>query len=115
MDDNSVHDYCVNLPSAELTHPFGFETAVYKVRGKVFAIMPLESDRPAVTLKSAPDDTAELVREHAAITPGYHMNKRHWITVDLEGSLPEGLVEELITTSYRAVIATLPRSRRPVA
>jgi predicted DNA-binding protein (MmcQ/YjbR family) len=115
MHDDAAHDFCVNLPSAELTHPFGFETAVYKVRGKVFALLPLDSDHSSITLKSPPDDAAELVREHRAIVPGYHMNKRHWITVDLEGDLPEGLVEELIETSYRSVIATLPRSRRPVA
>ncbi|MCU1528535.1 MAG: hypothetical protein JWP75_2298 [Frondihabitans sp.] len=115
MDDNSAHDFCVNLPSAELTHPFGFETAVYKVRGKVFAIMPLDAEGSSITLKSPPDEAAELVREHRAIIPGYHMNKRHWITVDLDGDLPDGLAEELIEASYRSVIATLPKSRRPVA
>lgn len=115
MDEDAALDACGDLPSAELTHPFGFDTAVYKVRGKVFAIVPLGAGRPSITLKSAPDDAAELVREHRAIAPGYHMNKRHWITVALDEELPEGLARELIEESYRLVIAALPKTRRPVA
>jgi predicted DNA-binding protein (MmcQ/YjbR family) len=115
MDEDTALEACGGLPSAELTHPFGFETAVYKVRGKVFAILPLDAERPSITLKSAPADAASLVQEHAAIIPGYHMNKRHWITVALDDDLPDGLVEELIEESYRLVIMTLPKARRPVA
>ncbi|RKR76021.1 putative DNA-binding protein (MmcQ/YjbR family) [Frondihabitans australicus] len=115
MNDDEALEFCQNLPSAELTHPFGFETAVMKVRGRVFAILPLHSEVASITLKSEPADAEALVREHAAVTPGYHMNKRHWITVTLDGSLPDGLDEELIRESYRLVIAALPKARRPVA
>lgn len=115
MDEDAALDLCGDLPSAELTHPFGFETAVYKVRGKVFAILPLDADRPSITLKSAPDDAAELVREHPAITRGYHMNKKHWITVALDEPLPGDLAADLIAESYRLVILTLPKAQRPVA
>jgi predicted DNA-binding protein (MmcQ/YjbR family) len=115
MDLDEALDACGDLPSAELEHPFGFETAVYKVRGKVFAILPLDSDRVSITLKSAPEDAVSLTREFGAIIPGYHMNKKHWITVALDEELPEGLAGELIAESYRLVIETLPRARRPVA
>jgi predicted DNA-binding protein (MmcQ/YjbR family) len=115
MDHDTALDTCGNLPSAELTHPFGFETAVYKVRGKVFAIVPLDSPTPSITLKCAPEDGAALAAETPAITPGYHMNKRHWITVALDQRLPEGLVDELIRESYRLVVATLPLRLRPLA
>lgn len=115
MDDQAAYDLCANLPSAELTHPFGFETAVYKVRGKVFALSPLVGDRGSITLKVDPEDALVLVRDHDQITPGYHMNKRHWITVDLDGALPDDLVADLIAESYRLVVQALPRVRRPVA
>lgn len=115
MDEDAALDLCANQASAELTHPFGFETAVYKVRDKVFAIVPLDGEVPSMTLKSDPADAAALVREHDAITPGYHMNKRHWITVVLDGTLPDELEAELIAESYRLVILTLPRARRPAA
>jgi len=114
MDEDTALDTCGNLPSAELSHPFGFETAVYKVRGKVFAILPLDSPRPSITLKCSPEDGAALVREIPAITPGYHMNKKHWITVALDEELPAGLAEDLIGESYRLVIATLPKALRPL-
>lgn len=115
MDDEAAQDLCANLPSAALTHPFGFETAVYKVRGKVFALVPLTDERPSITLKIDPEDGIVLVRDHAEIIPGYHMNKRHWITVALDGDLTAELVTDLIEESYRLVVATLPRARRPVA
>ncbi|AMM19296.1 hypothetical protein AX769_03055 [Frondihabitans sp. PAMC 28766] len=115
MEQDAALDFCTNRPAAELKHPFGFETAVFTVRGKVFAIVPLDSDQASITLKCSPPDAEELVREHDAVTPGYHMNKRHWITVELDGSLPEGLEADLIDESYRLVIATLPKAQRPVA
>lgn len=115
MDEDTALDTCANLPSAELTHPFGFETAVFKVRGKIFALVPLDAERPSISLKSAPDDAAELVREYDGIVPGYHLNKRHWVTVDLDSDLPEGLVAELIAESYRLVILNLPKAQRPAA
>jgi predicted DNA-binding protein (MmcQ/YjbR family) len=115
MDEDAARDACANLPSAELTHPFGFETAVYKVRGRMFAVVPLDGERPSITLKSDPQDARSLVHEHPAISPGYHMNKDHWITVDLDGDLPRGLVDDLIAESYRLVIAKLPKAQRPVA
>lgn len=101
------HKFCAALPEAELTHPFGNESAVYKVGGKMFAAIGTgeggvggEGGVDRVTLKCDPDRAEVLVGEHEHIVPGYHMNKRHWITVDLDGSVPRPLVEDLIEDSY---------------
>lgn len=89
------------MSGADLTYPFGNDTSVYKVDGKMFAaIGRAEGGIDRITLKCAPERAEILVGEHGHITPGYHMNKRHWITVDLDGSVPRSLVEDLIDDSY---------------
>ncbi|WP_072804293.1 MmcQ/YjbR family DNA-binding protein [Rhodococcoides yunnanense] len=96
-----VHALCGALPGAALTHPFGPDTSVYKTAGNVFAVIGAGEDR--LTLKCAPEHAAVLVGEHEHIVPGYHMNKRHWITIDLGGEVPFELVEDLIDDSYHLV------------
>ncbi|USQ86176.1 MmcQ/YjbR family DNA-binding protein [Streptomyces phaeoluteigriseus] len=102
------------LPGAELEHPFGPEWEVYKVRGKVFMLMTEVTGEPMVILKSAPDESAALREQYAEITPGYHMNKRHWVTLEGGDSVDHELVQELVTESYRLVVGKLPRRERPV-
>ncbi len=115
--------YCGAKPGCQEDAPFGPETLVFKVGGKMFALCdvtggsardeadPLEPPL-RVNLKCEPG-LAELLRaEHAAITPGYHMNKRHWNTVTLDGSLSEALAEELIDRSYDLVVAGLTKTER---
>jgi predicted DNA-binding protein (MmcQ/YjbR family) len=103
-------------PGAVLTHPFGDDVDVVKVGqdpaggrhagGKMFALVGV--DEPArATLKVDPDRGEELVREHASITPGYHSSKRHWITLALDGSLDDELLDELVEDSYDLVVSTL--------
>ncbi len=102
---------CAAFPAVELSYPFGEETPVFKVVGKVFAILNAEEGPGTITLKADPEDARALVSEFAEVTPGYHMNKKHWISVELPpGRAP---IEELIADSYRLVIAGLPRDRRP--
>lgn len=96
---SAVHKLCSGMPGAQLTYPFGNETAVYKVGGKMFAAIGANR----VTLKCDPDRAEVLVGEHEHIVPGYHMNKRHWITVDLDGSVPWPLVEDLVDDSFLLV------------
>ena len=108
---------CEQLAGAQLTFPFGPEIAVYKVEGKIFALFA--GDDPdthpdRVSLKCDPPYAQALVREHAAIVPGYHLNKRHWITVDLTATLPPGLVEDLLVDSYDLVVDGLPRARKSI-
>ncbi|WP_369173425.1 MmcQ/YjbR family DNA-binding protein [Streptomyces sp. R28] len=102
------------LPGAGLEHPFGPDWEVFKVRGKVFMLMTEVPGRPVVILKSDPAEAQALREENAAITPGYHMNKKHWITLEGGDAIDEELVKELVTESYRLVVGRLRKSQQPV-
>ena len=104
LHPNELRDLCLSFVGSEETFPFGFETSVFKVAGKMFALSRLAADTPLrVSLKCDPG-LAEALREtHAAVIPGYHLNKRHWNTVILDGSLPERMVKDLIEDSYDLV------------
>lgn len=107
-----VHACCAALPGAVLTFPFGEDTAVYKVGGRIFALTGLQGST-SINLKAEPPDVTGLVDTYEAVERGYHMNKKHWITVQLDGSLPPGLLEELIEDSYDLVVDRLPARDRP--
>lgn len=103
------------LPGAELTHPFGEEWDVYKVCGKVFMLQTVLRGSGVVTVKSRPSDSRALREAFSDISPGYHMNKRHWITIAPGGEIDGGMVEDLVTESYLLVLEhSVPRSRWPV-
>ncbi len=107
-----VHGFCAGLPGAVLTFPFNEQTAVYKVGGRIFALTGV-ADPESINLKAEPPDVTGLVQTHDSITRGFHMNKKHWITVRLDGTLPPGLVEELIEDSYDLIVDKLPLRDRP--
>jgi predicted DNA-binding protein (MmcQ/YjbR family) len=100
---------CLGFPGAFEDFPFGPEHSVFKVAGKLFAISALEADPLQVSLKCEPDLAVRLRATYPAIAPGYHLNKRHWNTVTLDGSLPEQMVRDLIEDSYDLVVSGLPR------
>lgn len=102
------------LPGAGLEHPFGPGWDVYKVREKVFMLLTDVTGEPIVILKTDPEDSKALQEQYAEITPGYHMNKKHWITLHPSGDLQEQLIEDLVTGSYILVVEKLPRAKRPV-
>ncbi|MGP6173597.1 MmcQ/YjbR family DNA-binding protein [Corynebacterium sp. A21] len=104
----------LELPGSVLDHPFGPDMDVWKVRGKMFLFLHLRNGAPMVTLKSDPEIAAELRRSHSSITPGYHMNKRHWISITAGDSITLELLRGLVTDSYLAVVEKLPRAQRPV-
>lgn len=112
MDLPDVVAHCLALPGAEESTPFGPDALVYKVAGKMFALAIPDEVPPRLNLKCDPDRAVELRDEHPAIRPGYHMNKRHWNTLVLDGSLPSPLVQDLIDHSYSLVAAALPKSVR---
>lgn len=102
------------LPGAELSHPFGEEHDVWKVCGKVFMLQSVLRGEPIVTLKARPQDSRELREAFPSITPGYHMNKKHWITLREDPTIPAEIVTDLVTESYLLVVETLPKRLRPV-
>ena len=112
MDLPDVIAHCLSLLGAEETTPFGPEALVYKVGGKMFAVTVPEDYPARINLKCDPERAIELRDEHKAIKPGWHMNKRHWNTVVLDGSLPPKLVRELVEYSYQLVVAALPKKAR---
>ncbi len=106
---------CLAKPGATEDYPFGDEVAVFKVAGRMFALVPLVPLGPppaSVSLKCDPELAAALRTTYAAITPGYHLNKRHWNTVALDGSVPDEELLELIDHSYELVVARLTRAQR---
>lgn len=97
-----------------LTHPFGPDWDVFKVRGKVFLLLTAVTGSQQAILKVEPLDGEALRREYSFIAPGYHMNKRHWVSVYPDAILTPQLLAELVTDSYRLVVEKLPRSQRPI-
>ena len=112
MTREDVLAICLDLPAAEETYPFGEDIAVIKVGGKMFALVPLTDGPGSVNLKCDPGRALVLREAYAGIRPGYHQNKRHWNTVDLDGSIEDDVVRGLIEDSYNLVVAGLPRTVR---
>lgn len=102
------------LPASTMSHPFGPEYEVFKVKGKVFMLLTEVPGDPVVVLKADPWDSKMLRDSHDDITPGYHMNKKHWITLEPGDTVDKDLVRGLVTDSYRLVVAGLPQADQPV-
>lgn len=111
MDIEAIRAYCLSKKGTEEGFPFGDTTLVIKVGGKIFILINLDGD-PSMNLKCDPDRAIELREENLAIIPGYHMNKKHWNTVILDGSLPKKLILEMIDHSYDLVLQSLPAKLR---
>jgi predicted DNA-binding protein (MmcQ/YjbR family) len=113
MDLDSLRTYLLAKSGAEETYPFDPRTLVAKVGGKMYALVGIDAASLRLNLKCLPEH-AEVLREiHPAVLPGYHMNKRHWNTVVLDGSLAEEDIKSMIDESYRLVVRNLPKVRRP--
>ncbi|MFF0224504.1 MmcQ/YjbR family DNA-binding protein [Streptomyces sp. NPDC004629] len=113
MTPKELREFCLSFNASVEDFPFNPETSVFKVLGKLFALTNLGATPLTVNLKCDPEDAARLRGEHPGlIVPGWHMNKRHWNTVTVDGELPDRLVQELIEDSYDLVVAGLPRAER---
>lgn len=111
MNIEYYRDYCLKLKSVEETFPFGDDTLVYKVLGKMFALTSFsEPDR--CNLKCDPEKAIELRASYEAVKPGYHMNKQHWNTVHFNEDLPDKEILKLVDHSYELVVASLPKKVR---
>ena len=109
MNAAELREHCLSFAGAEETFPFGPETSVFKVAGKMFALSRLVRAPLEVSVKCEPDLAVALRDSYPAIRPGYHLNKRHWNTVALDGSLPDALVRDLVEDSYDLVVSALPK------
>jgi predicted DNA-binding protein (MmcQ/YjbR family) len=107
-----IRALCGTKQGAVETHPFGPTVAVYKVGGKMFALVPHEGDPATVNLKCDPEWSEILRNAYPAVQPGYHQNKKHWNTVVLDGSVPGDEIAELVEHSYALVVESLPKSAR---
>ncbi|PKV85656.1 MmcQ/YjbR family DNA-binding protein [Streptomyces sp. TLI_146] len=111
MTPQELRAFCLAFNAATEEFPFDARTSVFKVLGKMFALSNLDGTPLTANLKCDPDDAVRLRAEYPAIVPGWHMNKRHWNTVDVD-QLPDRLVRELIEDSYDLVVAGLPKAER---
>ncbi|ARX83405.1 MULTISPECIES: MmcQ/YjbR family DNA-binding protein [Streptomyces] len=112
MTPAELRAFCLSFNDAVEEFPFGAETSVFKVAGKMFALSHLDAEPLTVNLKCEPEIALQLRAAHPEIVPGWHMNKRHWNTVSLAGALPDRQVRELVEDSYDLVVAGLPRAVR---
>jgi predicted DNA-binding protein (MmcQ/YjbR family) len=110
---DKLDDLCLQLVGAVREHPFGPDHAVYKVGGKMFALAPIDEDPARVNLKCDPLMAQALRDEWTQVTPGYHMNKRHWNTVVMDDGLPTEVAIDMVEDSYDLVVASLPKRLRP--
>ncbi|MEZ2445215.1 MmcQ/YjbR family DNA-binding protein [Chitinophaga sp. RCC_12] len=111
MNLSQFQEYCLSLPGVTEEFPFGDEILVYKVCGKVFALSGL-SNFQSINIKCDPEEAVELRERYEGVIPGYHMNKKHWNTVDVHSGIPNKLLLEWIRNSYNLVVASLPKKER---
>ncbi|KOC91921.1 MmcQ/YjbR family DNA-binding protein [Winslowiella iniecta] len=112
MNQKDVELFLLSQKAAESGLPFGPQALVFKVMGKMFAVVSQQEAVARVTLKGTPADVAFLVDEFAAIKPGYYMDKKHWMTISLSGEIDDGMLQDLIIRSYHLVVAKLKKSER---
>ena len=103
MDHKTVESFILNLPDAKLDYPFGKGVAVYKVHDKMFALIAEGSEPVQLSLKCDPLLATTLRERYESVMPGYHLNKKHWNTIVLDGSVPDDEVAELVEHSYALV------------
>ena len=112
MNIESLREYCLSKPGVEETLPFGPDTLVYKVGGKAFLLTGLENDDFRFNVKCNPDKAIELREEFSCVLPGYHMNKKHWNTIVVDGSVSSRQLREWIDDSYELVLGALPKRKK---
>ena len=112
MNIESLRTYCLKKKGVTEEFPFGPDTLVFKVKGKVFLLTSLDSETFRFNVKCDPDKAIELRERYDAVQPGYHMNKKHWNTVIVDGRLSLQLLREMIDDSYELVVQSLPKKTR---
>ena len=111
MNIEEIRDYCIAKPEVEEGFPFGEDTLVFKAKGKMFLLMSLSADPLQFNAKCDPDKAALLREEYSCVIPGYHMNKKHWNTVIVDGQLSKQQLLELIDHSYELIVSSIKKPR----
>jgi predicted DNA-binding protein (MmcQ/YjbR family) len=111
MDLAQFREYCLSKPRATEGTPFGPDVLVFKVGGKMFALAALDEVPTAANLKCDPDLALELRDRYEQVRPGYHMNKKHWNTVEIDSGIPDVELRKMIDHSYELVVNRLPRTK----
>jgi predicted DNA-binding protein (MmcQ/YjbR family) len=111
MDIVECREYCLSLPGTTEGFPFGEDTLVFKVRGKMYCLMDVPSFE-YINVKCDPEKAIELREEYPFVKPGYHMSKKHWNSIQLGHPVPGDLIKEWIKDSYDLVVANLPKKDR---
>ncbi len=112
MNIEELRAYCISKKAVEECLPFGPETLVFKVMGKVFLLTGLDSSPLQFNVKCNPEKAIELREKYPCVQPGYHMNKKHWNTIIVDGSVSKKQLHEWITDSYNLVITGLPKTQQ---
>ncbi|HEV3408924.1 MAG TPA: MmcQ/YjbR family DNA-binding protein [Chthoniobacterales bacterium] len=112
MHVDTFREYCLSKPGVSEHTPFGPNDLVFKVGGKMFALLALDEVPAACNLKCNPDLALELRDRYEQVKPGYHMNKKHWNTVELGTGIPDAEVRKMIDHSYELVVRSLPKKTR---
>jgi predicted DNA-binding protein (MmcQ/YjbR family) len=111
MNIETFRSYCLSKKGVTEEFPFGKNTLVYKVMGKMFALTDLESFS-SINLKVLPETGSELKEKYQAIMPAYHMNKKHWVTVLMDNTIPPDFIIELVDNSYELVVLGLTKTQK---
>ncbi len=112
MDYTTAKNYILTKPEVVLDYPFGPEVAVFKIKNKMFALLGKSGEHDSMNLKCDPDEALALRDIFEAVIPGYHMNKKHWNTIILDGTVPKAEIDRMIDRSYGLVIKGLTRKER---
>ena len=112
MDIESIRMYCISKKAVKECMPFDDKTLVFKVAGKIFALAVLDTHPLRLNLKCDPEKAIDLRERFESVRPGYHSNKKHWNTIEVNGEIPKEALYELIDHSYNLVIAKLTKKVR---
>jgi predicted DNA-binding protein (MmcQ/YjbR family) len=110
MNKKQLEKYLSEFNGSEGSYPFGADALVFKVMNKMFALVSQREETPRVTLKCNPVDAEVLVSQYKSVVPGYYMNKKHWITISLNGDLPESVLVDLAKSSYELIVSKLTKA-----
>jgi predicted DNA-binding protein (MmcQ/YjbR family) len=112
MNIETLREYCLSKKAVTEDFPFGETTLVFRVKNKIFLLVSLDASPLQFNAKCEPDKAVELREQYDAIQPGYHMNKKHWNTVVIDGSVSSALIKEMIDDSYNLIVQSLPKKLR---